>query len=60
VQPGINSAVRLLVMDSGGKQVRWAILAIFVLPLFLSACGDTWSGAKEDTQDNINATKRAL
>jgi hypothetical protein len=40
--------------------MRWGILLVLVLPLFLVACGDTWQGMKQDTSDNVNATKRAF
>ena len=40
---------------------RWlaALAAILLLPA-LAACGDTWSGLRKDTGDNIQATGNAL
>jgi predicted small secreted protein len=40
-------------------RITTLILAI-LMTVGLAACGDTWRGAKKDTQDNIDATKRAL
>lgn len=37
-----------------------AFLAMLLLSLGLAACGDTWEGAKQDTSDNVDATKRAF
>ena len=36
------------------------ILSAVAIATTLSACGDTWRGAKKDTGDNMQATGRAL
>ena len=40
--------------------MRWSLFLVLVAPLLLAACGDTWEGAKQDTQDNVEATKDAF
>jgi hypothetical protein len=40
------------------RMVTLAFALLFTLGL--AACGDTWQGAKQDTKDNVAATKRAL
>ena len=42
------------------RKIAFALIAVVALPLLLSACGDTWRGAKEDTRDNLEATKDAV
>ena len=37
-----------------------ALLAAFLLATTLTACGDTWRGAKQDTSDNLKATGQAV
>ena len=37
-----------------------ALVAIMGVTLGLSACGDTWSGIKEDTSDNTAAVGRGV
>ena len=37
-----------------------ALLAAFLLATTLSACGDTWRGAKQDTSDNLKSTGQTL
>lgn len=41
---------------------RFVVLAAttVTLAVALSACGDTWRGAKEDTGENMRATGRAI
>lgn len=36
------------------------LLALGLLTFTLAACGDTWSGVKKDTGDNLEATGEAL
>lgn len=43
--------------------IRSTFLTLFMLTLVtlsLTACGDTWRGAKQDTGDNLEATGEAL
>lgn len=37
-----------------------AILTALALSIGLSACGDTWRGAKTDTGQNLEATGKAV
>lgn len=46
-------------MNETFKYVRLAVLAATVLA-FSAACGDTWSGAKEDTKENVKSTGQGL
>ncbi|MGZ9159485.1 MAG: hypothetical protein ACXW36_11570, partial [Nitrospira sp.] len=38
------------------KSVRLSVLAAFLLALGVTACGETWRGAKEDTRENVKTT----
>jgi predicted small secreted protein len=41
--------------------IRLAVLAgVLSAGLGLAACGNTWSGVKEDTQQNVHATGQAV
>jgi hypothetical protein len=43
------------------KSLRWTVLAsCLLLPLGLAACGDTWSGLKKDTGENLEKTGDAI
>lgn len=37
-----------------------ALVAALLLASSLSACGDTWRGAKQDTSDNLKSTGQTL
>ncbi len=37
-----------------------ALLTALFVAATLSACGDTWRGAKEDTSDNMKSTGQAI
>lgn len=37
---------------------RW--LALLAVAGFVTACGDTWQGMKQDTKDNVEATGKAM
>lgn len=37
-----------------------APLSVLTLAFALSACNDTWQGAKEDTGENLKATGQAI
>jgi predicted small secreted protein len=37
-----------------------ALLTVLFMASALSACGDTWRGAKQDTSDNLESTGDAL
>jgi predicted small secreted protein len=45
---------------SNARPLLLALLTSLFLATTLSACGDTWRGAKEDTSDNMKATGEAL
>ena len=38
----------------------WALVLVAGASLGLSACGDTWSGVKQDTKDNTAAVGRGM
>lgn len=38
----------------------WALVLVTGMTLGLSACGDTWSGFKEDTKENTAAVGRGV
>ena len=40
--------------------MKRALLVLSFVPFLLAACGDTWTGIKEDTRDNTAATGRAV
>ena len=41
---------------SNARPGLMALLAAFLLATTLTACGDTWRGAKQDTSDNLKST----
>jgi predicted small secreted protein len=45
---------------SHARRLLFALAAILFTTSTLTACGDTWRGAKEDTGDNLKATGRTL
>lgn len=44
------------------RDVRRLVIALSSLGLAfgLAACGDTWSGMKQDTKDNVEATGEGI
>ena len=38
----------------------WALVLLTGASLGLSACGDTWSGVKQDTKENTAAVGRGM
>jgi len=36
------------------------LLAVLLLTMTLAACGDTWSGIRQDTSENLEATGQAI
>ena len=49
-------------LENEVTMLRKLIASLFVLSMAvgMSACGDTWRGAKEDTGDNLQSTGNAL
>jgi predicted small secreted protein len=45
---------------SHARRMLFALAALLFTTATLTACGDTWRGAKEDTGDNLKATGRTL
>jgi predicted small secreted protein len=45
---------------SNARSFCLALLTALFLASTLTACGDTWRGAKEDTSDNMKSTGEAL
>lgn len=45
---------------SNPRSLFLALLTGLFLATTLTACGDTWRGAKEDTSDNLESTGQAL
>jgi hypothetical protein len=41
-------------------EILWRLLVAMVLVGTMAGCGDTWSGMKKDTGDNMEATGAAI
>ena len=45
---------------TNARRLALACVAIQLTLSTLTACGDTWRGAKQDTSDNLKATGQAV
>jgi|GEM_PF-1958695 len=42
------------------RTIALQLFAVLLLTMTLAACGDTWSGIRQDTGENLEATGRAI
>lgn len=45
---------------TNARRLLLTLAALFLAASTLTACGDTWRGAKEDTGDNLKSTGQTL